>query len=117
MKMKRSAYFSIGFLFLFLASFSTNTFISLNSSFKKITRYTHAKEITPGKSWTSSSEDLMFEETEDDCEDSTSPLQTILPSFLNFQVFIQKISIHYSDFFHVYNKLNSLFLTIRVIRI
>lgn len=116
MKMNRPVYFSIGFLFLFLTSFSTNTVISLNNSLKQIVPFSKNKQVTPDAA-AAASEDLVFEETEDDCEDSINPLQTTLPSYLNFEVFIQKISLQFSDLSALDKRSNSLFLAIRVIRI
>ncbi len=115
--MTKPAYFSLGFLFLFVTSFSTNTFISFNSSIKQIIHITIAKELNSDSTSAAASEDLVFEETENDGEDALDPIQTYLPAFLNFDVFIQKINIHFSEFIDLHKKLNSIFLSIRVIRI
>lgn len=115
--MNKPAYFSLGFLFLFLSSFSTSTFISYNSSLKQIIHINKAKELNPDAAAISSSEDLVFEETENDGEDAIDPIQTLIPSFLNFHLFVEKINIHFREFIELSKKLNSLFLSIRVIRI
>ena len=115
--MSKPAYFSLGFLILFITSVSTNTFISLNGSVKQIIHITKTKEINQNASAASASEDLVFEETENDGEDTVDPIYTYLPDFLNFDVFIQKVNTHVSEFIDLHKKLNSLFLSFRVIKI
>jgi hypothetical protein len=84
MKLKRSTYFSIGFLLLFLTSFSTNLYSTYNNSLKNIIHFSKQNELKRNGS-DSATESLVFEETENDCKDDAKDgfeFQSFLLSFI-----------------------------------
>ncbi len=82
MKVNRSTYFSIGFLFLFLSSFSTNVYSSFGSDSKTDSHYSKNNEVKQCAS-SSATENLVFEETKNDCEDGFELQSFVLPFFIS----------------------------------
>jgi hypothetical protein len=85
MKLNKSTYFSIFFLLCFLASFSTNTFRSFNSyssnsNFKVSKAVTFSSKEEKG----SSSNDFLFEENENEAENSFLMPAFLLPFFVTY---------------------------------
>ena len=112
----KPVYFSIGFLLLFLTSFSANTYVSLNSPVKNSFHFSKNSELKQNASC-SDTEDLVFEETENDSEESLNDVETILPTFLNFQVISTLVYFNYSESFQYEKKSNPIFLNIHSLRI
>lgn len=112
----KQIYLSLSFLFIFLASFSTNTYISLHNSVKSFYHFSKNKELQSSVP-VSATEDLVFEETENDSEESFEALPTLLPSFLSF-LFQHKTASGENARFSFTEELSTpLYISIRVLRI
>ena len=106
--------FSALFLFIFISAFSTGIYSSLNNSLKSYS-LSH-KELNQNSNTNNSSNDLVFEETENDVEDLTSPEFTLLPQYLNLNTFTS-ILISNPDFQFSEKATGPIFLAIRALRI
>lgn len=85
MKLNKSTYFSLFFLFCFLASFSVSTFQSINTKATKHCSLTHHSHSYSQKEDNSSSNsDLLFEENENETEDGFEIQAFIIPYFVAY---------------------------------
>ena len=85
MKLNKSAYFSIFFLFCFLASFSANTYQNINS--KRITcslKHSRASSISAKEDSMLSDNEFLFEENESSFENDFQVQVFILPFFITY---------------------------------
>jgi hypothetical protein len=93
MRLNKTTYFSFFFLFCFLASFSVNTFQSLNSqSAKAGLLKKEAVSFSKKDQGTDTKTDLLLEENENENEDGFNLPAFILPfslSFLQLRAVIQ----------------------------
>ena len=99
-----------------MTAFSADVYGSINSSIKEFTHFSKHKELKEDGS-VSASENLVFEETENDTEDSVDPLFILLPSFLSIDSFT---SVQNNDFIELHDSekpSSPIFLSIRVLKI
>mgnify|MGYP001598859581 CR=1 FL=1 len=93
MRLNKTTYFSLFFLFCFLASFSVNTFQSLNlTSVKGVAFKKESVSFSKKGQGTDTKADLLLEENENETEDGFNLPAFILPfslSFSQFQTTIQ----------------------------
>ncbi|MES2761561.1 MAG: hypothetical protein V4677_05120 [Bacteroidota bacterium] len=85
MKLNRSTYFSLFFLFCFLASFSANTYQTIQSVYSKL-HSTNSKCISLSAKEDNSSPatDLLFEESESETENDFQAQILLLPFFISY---------------------------------
>lgn len=85
MKLSKSTYFAFFFLFCFLASFSANTYRSINTSVTKFS-IKHSKTITVSSKEENAAVDneFLFEETENETENDFQAQSFILPFFVTY---------------------------------
>lgn len=115
-KIKKQIFFSTFFLFVFLSAFSAGVYPSLNNSLKEFCHFSKHKELkTDGTN--STSEGLVFEETENNVEESVSPESAIIPGLLKFNCVNSSLNYIPSESLHSVKTFGSIFLSIRVIRI
>jgi len=115
-KLNKHTFFSVFFLFIFLSAFSSGAYVSLSNSIKEFSHFSKGKEVKEDGA-ASASEDLVFEETENDSEESVSPTFTLLPDFLSFDAFTFVSKNSFTDFSYLEKATGPLFLSIRVLRI
>jgi hypothetical protein len=115
-KLNKHTFFSALFLFIFLSAFSSSAYTSLSNSIKQFSHFSKGKELKED-GMTSASDDLVFEETENDTEESIDPLFILLPAFLNFDSVTSIIKSDFSEFTFIERSIDSIFLSIRVLRI
>lgn len=115
MKNSKQIYVSLFLLIGFLLSLTC----SLVSSYQDdvlLTKASKAIHYTT-KTTSSNSENLIYEETENDNKDSTESLFVYLPHFLCPQLVDNSSSPTNSSFSYIEHTTNSIFLSIRVLRI
>ncbi len=89
MKLNKATYFSIFFLFCFLASFSVNSYLSINTKAKSHCNLKHQTSTYSQKEDNSSSNsDLLFEENE--VEDGFQIQAIVIPCFVAY--FLTEVS-------------------------
>lgn len=118
MKNSKQVYLCIAFLFLFLSSFSANVYISLNSSAKNLRHCVNTKEVQQSTPSTAA-EDLLFEETEteDDSEQLLSSCFILLPAFSSSLSFHSHLRATIAGPSSALTPAESIFISIRVLRI
>lgn len=116
MKLNKHTFLSALFLFIFLSAFSSGAYVSLSNSIKEFSHFSKSKELKADGS-TSVSENLVFEETENDGEESINPSFTLLPDFLSFDEFTFISKTNFTDFSYLEKTAGPIFLSIRVLRI
>lgn len=85
MKLNRTTYFSLFFLFCFLASFSVSTFQSFSTKQTKHCSVTHhSQSYSQKESNSSTSPDLLFEENENEVGDDFQIQAFIIPYFVAY---------------------------------
>lgn len=115
-KTKKHKLFSVLFLFIFLSAFSTGAYASISNSIKEFSHSSLKKELKQDGTATPS-ENLVFEETENDREESADPIFTLLPAFLNFDAFTFVSKTIFHEFTSSEKAVGPIFLSIRSIRI
>ena len=91
MKLHKKAYFSLFFLFCFLASFSISTFqsyITKQTKHCSVTHHTHS--YSQKESNSSSNPDLLFEENENEVADGFQIQAFVIPYFVTY--FLSEVS-------------------------
>jgi hypothetical protein len=85
MKLNKSTYFSLFFLFCFLASFSASTYKNINT-LSSITNIKNSKHISVSTKEDNASDntDFLFEENETENENDLQAQVFILPYFITF---------------------------------
>jgi len=78
MKTKNRTFFSVLLLLLFVSSLSANTYSSLNCAKKNTFHFSKNIEVTQN-AFDSVTEDLIFEETEDNCKNDFETKAHIIP--------------------------------------
>ena len=73
------------FLFIFISAFSCGAYTSISNSIKEFSHSSFKKELKQDGS-TAASEDLVFEETENDSEEALTAEFNFLTSFLSFDL-------------------------------
>lgn len=114
--MRKHTLLSFLFLFVFLSAFSTRSYFSLRNSIKNFTHFSKSKEVKENTS-SSSPEQLVFEEIENDSEDSLNPSLTILPDYLKFDLFHTTPNTLFSELIFSEKFAESIFISIRTLRI
>ncbi|MBK6984655.1 MAG: hypothetical protein IPH32_07800 [Bacteroidetes bacterium] len=85
MKTNKSTYFSLFFLFCFIASFSANTYQNIQTVYSKSHFSTNKSVSLSNKEQNnSSSNDFLFEENETETENDFTAQVFILPFFITF---------------------------------
>ena len=91
MKLNKSTYFSLFFLFCFLASFSVNSYLSLNTKEKSHCNLKHhTSSYSQKEDNSSSNSDLLFEENENEIEDGFQIQAIVIPCFVAY--FLSEVS-------------------------
>lgn len=116
MKLNKHKVFSALFLFIFISAFSSGIYGSLSDSYKAFSHFSLHKEVKQDKAF-ASSEELIFDETENDSEDSVNPLLTLIPNFLNINFLVQDLNTFFTEFHFSAKATQPIFLYIRVLRI
>lgn len=116
MKIKKHTLLSALFLFIFISAFSCGAYASISNSVKEFSHSSFKKELKQDGS-TAASEDLVFEETENDSEESLSPEFNFIISFLNFDFFGATFKSNFTNFPYSEKTQSSIFLSIRALRI
>jgi len=115
-KTQKYKFFSALFLVIFLAAFSSDIYGSVNNSLYTFTHFSKHKELKEDGS-ASASENLIFEETENDTEDSVDPQFVLLPSFLNLNSIDFGLQKEFIEVDNSSSLFEAIFLSIRVLRI
>lgn len=85
MKLNKSTYFSLFFLFCFLASFSANTFKNIQSiPSKSNVKNNKSLIISSKEECSSSASDFLFEENETENENDFQAQVFLLPFFISY---------------------------------
>ncbi|HWY12698.1 MAG TPA: hypothetical protein VN026_15300 [Bacteroidia bacterium] len=116
MKINKHTLFSAFFLFIFLSAFSSAAYTSLRSSLKEFPHFSKHKELKEDGTL-SSSENLAFEENENDCEESMNPEFSFLTTFLSFDFLGTTSKNNFTNLPYSDKTSDSIFLSIRVLRI
>ena len=91
MKLNKSTYFSLFFLFCFLASFSVNSYLSFNAKEKSHCNLNHhTSSYSQKEDNSSSNSDLLFEENENEVEDGFQIQAITIPCFIAY--FLSEVS-------------------------
>ena len=116
MKLNKHTLFSTLFFLIFFSAFSSGAYASISNSIKAFSHFSKNKELKEDGN-VSASEDLVFEETENDSEESLSPVLILLPDFLDLNTFIRVLNNKFTEFTYSEKFSNSIFLSIRALRI
>lgn len=85
MKLNKSTYFSLFFLFCFLASFSANTYQNIQSVYSKShVNTSKGLSFSTKEENSTSSNDFLFEENETETENDFQAQVFILPFFITY---------------------------------
>ena len=116
MKIKKHTLLSALFLFIFISAFSCGAYASISNSIKEFSHSSFNKELKQDGP-NAASEDLVFEETENDSEESFNPEFNFLISFLSFDFVDKTFKTNFTKLPQSEKISTPIFLSIRLLRI